>query len=84
MGYLIWLIIRTVQWDSKIPPVIGMLLSAVMLVGGLSAIPEVVETVGDFCERASAAIEIVLPRKDEAPEEPQETEAPEETDAAAN
>ena len=37
VGYLIWLIICSIRWDSKIPPIIGMLLSAVMLVGGLSA-----------------------------------------------
>ncbi len=36
IGYLIWLIVRIVQWDSKIPPIIGMLLSVVMVLGGLS------------------------------------------------
>lgn len=36
VGYLIWLIVRIVQWDSKIPPIIGMLLSVVMVFGGLS------------------------------------------------
>lgn len=36
IGYLIWLIVRIVQWDSKIPPIIGMLLSVVMVIGGIS------------------------------------------------
>lgn len=37
-GYLIWLIISVRNWDSKIPPIIGMLLSAVMILGGLDAL----------------------------------------------
>lgn len=37
IGYLIWLIVRIVQWDSKIPPIVGMLLSVVMVLGGLSS-----------------------------------------------
>lgn len=39
IGYLIWLVVCIRNWDSKIPPVIGMLLSLVMLVGGLACIP---------------------------------------------
>jgi len=35
VGYLIWLIVRIVQYDSKIPPIIGMFLSLVMLFGGI-------------------------------------------------
>lgn len=35
IGYLIWLVVRIRNWDSKVPPVIGMLLSVVMLSGGL-------------------------------------------------
>lgn len=41
VGYLIWLIISSIRWDSKIPPIIGMLLSLVMLVGGLSALVDI-------------------------------------------
>lgn len=36
IGYLVWLIVRSLNWDSKIPPIIGMLLCANMIVGGLS------------------------------------------------
>lgn len=36
IGYLIWLIVRSINWDSKIPPIIGMLLSVVMILGGLN------------------------------------------------
>lgn len=39
IGYLIWLVVCIRNWDSKIPPVIGMLLSLVMLLGGLACIP---------------------------------------------
>lgn len=39
IGYLIWLIVRIRNWDSKIPPIIGMLLSVVMLLGGISSAP---------------------------------------------
>lgn len=39
IGYLIWLIICVVNWDSKIPPIIGMILSLVMIAGGLSMTP---------------------------------------------
>lgn len=35
IGYLIWLVVCIRNWDSKIPPVIGMILSMVMLFGGL-------------------------------------------------
>lgn len=34
VGYLIWLIVRIISWDSKIPPIIGMLLCVVMVVCG--------------------------------------------------
>lgn len=40
IGYLIWLVVRIRNWDSKIPPVIGMLLSVVMLLGGLMWVAE--------------------------------------------
>lgn len=36
IGYLVWLIVRIVSWDSKIPPIIGMLLCMVMVVCGIS------------------------------------------------
>lgn len=39
IGYLIWLVVCIRNWDSKIPPVIGMILSMVMLFGGLAGIP---------------------------------------------
>lgn len=39
IGYLIWLIICIRNYDSKIPAIIGMLLSIVMIVGGISASP---------------------------------------------
>lgn len=39
VGYLIWLIVCAVRWDSKIPPIIGMALSLVMIAGGLSMTP---------------------------------------------
>ena len=35
IGYLIWLVVRIRNWESKVPPVVGMLLSVVMLSGGL-------------------------------------------------
>ncbi len=35
IGYLIWMVMCIRNWDSKIPSVIGMLLSVVMLSGGL-------------------------------------------------
>lgn len=37
IGYLIWLIVSIRNWDSKIPSIIGMLLSVVMILGGLSS-----------------------------------------------
>ena len=46
IGYLIWLVVRVRNWDSKIPPVIGMLLSMVMLSGGLMWVAET-ETPGE-------------------------------------
>lgn len=39
IGYLVWLIIRIRNYDSKIPPIIGMLLCVVMIVGGISLEP---------------------------------------------
>ena len=41
IGYLIWFIVRSLNWDSKIPPIIGMLLSVVMVAGGLFTMQEV-------------------------------------------
>ena len=82
LGYLVWLIISAIRWDSKIPPVIGMLLSAVMIVGGLSAIPPVAEAAEDFFTRVSAAVELILPPKEEKPED-EAPEAPVEEDAAS-
>lgn len=35
IGYLIWLIVNIVQIESKIPPIIGILLSIVMILGGV-------------------------------------------------
>lgn len=40
IGYLIWLVVCIRNWDSKIPPVIGMILSMVMLSGGLMWVAE--------------------------------------------
>lgn len=40
VGYLIWLVVRVRNWDSKIPPVIGMFLGLVMLLGGLAWMQE--------------------------------------------
>ena len=40
IGYLIWLVVCIRNWDSKIPPAIGMLLSVVMLSGGLIWVAE--------------------------------------------
>lgn len=40
IGCLIWLIVRIVNGNSKRPPVIGLLLSLVMLVGGVVSVPE--------------------------------------------
>lgn len=40
IGCIIWLIVCIRNWDSKIPPVIGMLLSMVMLSGGLMWVAE--------------------------------------------
>ncbi len=40
IGYLIWLVVCIRNWDSKIPPVIGMLLSVVILSGGLMWVAE--------------------------------------------
>lgn len=36
IGYLIWLIVCVKNWDSKIPPIVGMILSLVMILGGFS------------------------------------------------
>lgn len=41
IGYLIWLIVRIKNWDSKIPPIIGMLMCLVMIAGGISTMPGV-------------------------------------------
>lgn len=35
IGYLIWLIVCIKNWDSKIPPIAGMFLSVIMVLGGL-------------------------------------------------
>lgn len=40
IGSLIWLIVRSINWDSKIPPVLGMLLCLVMVVCGVSVMDE--------------------------------------------
>lgn len=37
IGYFIWLIVRAINWDSKVPPVIGMLLCVVMVVCGIAS-----------------------------------------------
>lgn len=39
IGYLIWLIVCIKNWDSKIPPIVGMVLSFIMVLSGLSMIP---------------------------------------------
>jgi len=36
IGYLIWLIFCIINWDSKIPSIIGVLMSFVMIVGGVA------------------------------------------------
>lgn len=65
-GYLIWLIICTVNWDSKIPPVIGMLLSLVMIAGGLSMTPRFMTAMNGFLSKTPlneilAKVDAVLP-----------------------
>ena len=47
IGYLIWLIVRSIQWESKIPPIIGMLLSVIMFVGGVSMMPGIISNETD-------------------------------------
>lgn len=37
IGYFIWLVVRAINWDSKVPPVIGMLLCVVMVVCGVAS-----------------------------------------------
>ena len=94
IGYLIWLVVRVRNWDSKIPPVIGMLLSMVMLSGGLMWVAET-ETPGErnpASERSEPAeskedapVKADLPVKADVPMEAdaplKEEDAPAEEDA---
>nr|WP_326174759.1 hypothetical protein [uncultured Oscillibacter sp.] len=94
IGYLIWLVVRVRNWDSKIPPVIGMLLSMVMLLGGLMWVAET-ETPGErnpASERSEPAeskedapVKADLPVKADVPVEAdaplKEEDAPAEEDA---
>lgn len=67
VGYIVWLIVCVVRWDSKIPAVIGILLSVVMVLGGLLTMP-------GFLDKIPIP-EIPFFQKDASPEPP--AEAPE-------
>ena len=84
IGYLIWLVVRVRNWDSKIPPVIGMLLSMVMLSGGLmwgaeteppaerkpaSESSEPAENKEDAPEKEDVPVEVDAPEKEDVPVE---------------
>lgn len=66
IGYLVWLIIRIINWDSKIPPIIGMLLCVVMIVCGLSTTERakaVVNTVEKFISQEKEIIAEDAPKE---------------------
>ncbi len=67
IGYLIWLVVCIRNWDSKIPPVIGMLLSVVMLLGGLAWISEADRPKENGSEGVSAEQEALKEETDAAP-----------------
>lgn len=46
IGYLIWLIVSIKNWDSKIPPVVGIVLSIVIILGELFSMGTILLGVG--------------------------------------
>lgn len=64
IGYLIWLIVRIRNWDSKIPPIIGMLLCLIMFLGGASTIPTSDKNSGDGDSKSTPALDVVKPIED--------------------
>ena len=82
IGYLIWLVVRIRNWESKVPPVVGMLLSVVMLSGGLmwgaeteppaerkpaSESSEPAENKEDAPEKEDVPVEVDAPVEEDAP-----------------
>ena len=80
IGYLIWLIVCIVNGESKMPSVIGILLSLVMLVGGLASVPESGEPAAGGPD--STASEQVS--KDPAPENPAPEDTPDSEEASGD
>lgn len=50
IGYLIWLIVSIKNWDSKIPPIVGMALSVIMIFSALVMMPNFWKAVPNFKE----------------------------------
>lgn len=71
LGCLIWLIVRAIQWDSKWPAVLGMVLCVALFFVGV-AISEPSDSSGDKSPQEPQA------QKDDGEEKPPEEDPPEE------